>query len=128
MKNVEEQGRLSCAAQSGENNQFPRRNLKVNAFEVVVARSAEKYAGGAVLLHLIGLSTEMAMARKLLEKWRPVGDSNPCCRDENPVSWTWLDERDNKGTILFEKSTFRKCKLSWNHNPQGLTLPMDDLF
>ena len=19
-------------------------------------------------------------------KWRPVGDSNPCCRDENPVS------------------------------------------
>ena len=22
----------------------------------------------------------------LLEKWRPLGVSNPCCRDENPVS------------------------------------------
>ena len=19
--------------------------------------------------------------------WRPLGESNPCCRDENPVSW-----------------------------------------
>ena len=128
MKDVEEQGRLSRTTQTSENNQFPRRNLKVNAFKVVVARSAEKYAWGAALLHSIGLSTEMAMARKLLEEWRPVGDSNPCCRDENPVSWTWLDERDNKETTLLEKSTFRKCKLSWNHNPQGLTLPTDDLF
>ena len=21
-----------------------------------------------------------------MEKWHPQGDSNPCCRDENPVS------------------------------------------
>ena len=21
-----------------------------------------------------------------LERWYPVGESNPCCRDENPVS------------------------------------------
>ena len=36
----------------------------------------------------------------MANKWRPVGDSNPCCRDENPVSWTWLDERDNKVTTM----------------------------
>ena len=128
MKYVEKQGRLSRAAQPGKNNQFPRTNLKVNAFEVVVSCSAKKYAWGAILLHLIGLSTEKAMARKLLGKWRPVGDSNPCCRDENPVSWTWLDERDNKRAIVFKKSAFRKCKLSWNDIPQGLTLVTDDLF
>lgn len=26
--------------------------------------------------------------------WPPVGDSNPCYWNENPVSWTWLDERE----------------------------------
>ena len=30
-----------------------------------------------------------------MRKWRPVGDLNPCYRDENPVSWTRLDERDS---------------------------------
>ena len=26
--------------------------------------------------------------------WRPQGDSNPCTRDENPVSWAGLDDGD----------------------------------
>ena len=27
-------------------------------------------------------------------RWRPQGDSNPCTRDENPVSWAGLDDGD----------------------------------
>ena len=90
-------------------------------------RSSEKYAWRAILLHSNGLSTEIAMARKLLEKWRPVGDSNPCCRDENPVSWTWLDERDNKREHCVDYLSFRKCNLIGNANPEGLTLTADGL-
>ena len=97
VEHVEEQGRLACTAQAGKNHQLPWRKLEVHALEVIVTRSAKKYVWWVLALHAPGLATIVTMASKLLEKWRPVGDSNPCCRDENPVSWTWLDERDNKG-------------------------------
>jgi hypothetical protein len=35
----------------------------------------------------IGLSyANVVIGQDAIDKWRPVGDSNPCCRDENPVS------------------------------------------
>ena len=85
------------------------------------------YFGRPVANHPHGLASDTAMASFLVENWRPVGDSNPCCRDENPVSWTWLDERDNKRKHCVDYLSFRKCNLIGNANPQGLTLTADDL-
>jgi hypothetical protein len=42
----------------------------------------------------ITLSTPAAYDITCLFYWRPVGDSNPCCRRERAVSWAGLDERD----------------------------------
>ena len=35
---------------------------------------------------LINKKNRLHLEKVLSLNWRPVGDSNPCCRDENPVS------------------------------------------
>jgi hypothetical protein len=32
--------------------------------------------------------------------WRPRRDLNSCRRRERPVSWTWLDDGDEKNNIV----------------------------
>ena len=72
------------------------------------SRSSEAGVFGVIL-------TSWSMA----VKWRPVGDLNPCYRDENPVSWTWLDERDAKKMKIHELRSAQLRRKVILYRPEG---------
>jgi len=59
-----------------------------------------------------------------LEKnWRPHGDSNPGCMDENHVSWTWLDDRDVDQRSAEARKHTPACKAKFTGLFQSWPLP-----